>query len=97
MDDYIPYGMLEKEYRWELVNFHIYQYLYEIISLPGLQQVTYELVENQKIRLKLFQDIAFLRGNYLNDKRFDIDFNEGLMNLIDELYDRAISIASRIS
>lgn len=86
MANYLPYGMVEKEFRWETGNLQIYKYLYENLPLRTLEGVTYDLIEDQKVQLELLKDVALSRGIELMDERLVIDFDMSLINLINDLY-----------
>ena len=88
MTGYIPYGMIEKQYTWELVNYQLYQWLYQNISAAKLHPVVYELIQKQTLQLELLKDIAFINGIKLVDENAKVEFNTDLLALIDELFDR---------
>lgn len=59
----IPQGMIEKQLRWEYVNFGIYNHLTQAIRSSMLTDKIENLLEVQKKQLIILQQMNSLRGN----------------------------------
>ncbi|MEF2968700.1 hypothetical protein V3851_23135 [Paenibacillus sp. M1] len=57
MNEYIPGGMLQRQFRWEWVNYCLYRHLHESNPIPKLQPVLDHLLKAQKKQLALFENI----------------------------------------
>jgi glucose/arabinose dehydrogenase len=88
IEGYIPYGMLQKQYRWEWVNYQLYCYLYRMDVGPDLQEVISELIRKQEGQLTLLQRMLHFQGILLETLPLRIEYDQDVLKLIKELYDR---------
>lgn len=87
MYGYIPQGMLQKQYRWEWVNYYLYQRLNRINPYPNLQNVITELFQKQEKQLSLLWQFAAMQEIRTPQSTIHVQFR-AFSETIKELYDR---------
>jgi hypothetical protein len=87
MIEYIPYGMLQKQYRWEWVNYYLYQHLHRKNPFPKIQNVMSELLDLQEKQLSSLRQFAASQGIHIPATTLRVEFRN-VLGTIKELYDR---------
>lgn len=87
MKEYLPIGMLQRQYRWAWVNFYLYRYLQEKNTFPKLQAVFAELLNTQEIQLAALQKLASSLGIALPAESVRVEY-KNIGDCLRELYDR---------
>ncbi|MFD0713192.1 PQQ-dependent sugar dehydrogenase [Paenibacillus sp. GCM10027626] len=87
MKEYIPNGMVQKQYRWEWVNYYLYQYLQENNAFPKLRDTFAELLNEQEKQLSSLQKLAMSQGIRIPSASIKVEFKR-VLECIKELYDR---------
>jgi glucose/arabinose dehydrogenase len=85
---YIPKGMVEKEYRWEYINYALYYHLNKMNTDPQLTQKLGMLVKIQESQLMTLQQMAATRGKKLPPIPSYFDPPQHIHDLLDELITR---------
>lgn len=64
---FIPNGMIEKELRWEYVNYGLYHHLKKVIPYSRLKEKITQLIELQEKQLHLFHQVNAYNRNTAHD------------------------------
>ncbi|MFU1796065.1 PQQ-dependent sugar dehydrogenase [Paenibacillus azoreducens] len=84
MNEYIPNGMIQQQFRWEWVHYCLYQYLQKNNPIPKLQPVLDQLLNEQEKQLALLEKIAISRGITIPSATINVkykQFNECMKEL----------------
>ncbi|MCC3373646.1 sorbosone dehydrogenase family protein [Cohnella sp. REN36] len=87
MKEYIPNGMVQKQYRWEWVNGYLYQHLQRINPFPKLHDVIAGLLNDQQAQLTILQKLAAAQEISIPSATFKVELRNRL-DCVKELYDR---------
>jgi len=85
---YIPNGMIEKEYRWELVNYNLYNHLHNINPYNELDKPILKLIKIQKEQINNLYYISLYYKKILKIPPMKIEFYNDFKKLIEELHYR---------
>jgi glucose/arabinose dehydrogenase len=80
--------MLEKEYRWELVNYQLYIQLKRLNTYSNLTEILSELVRVQGLQLSILQNMMRVYSIQVEQVPTTIQSHNKLDDLIDELHNR---------
>jgi glucose/arabinose dehydrogenase len=87
MNEYVPHGMLQKEYHFELVNLHLYYHLYQQNTYSNLNPKLTELYQMQLAQLTFIKNFAISQGVFKNPSKLDIQY-QTFKYTVEELYAR---------
>ncbi|SEM50845.1 Glucose/arabinose dehydrogenase, beta-propeller fold [Mesobacillus persicus] len=66
-DGYLPKGMVEKEFRWEYVNYALYHHLKKLNTEKRLHERIKHLLRLQESQIMAFQQMSATRANLLRN------------------------------
>ncbi|MBB6669402.1 PQQ-dependent sugar dehydrogenase [Cohnella nanjingensis] len=87
MKDYIPNGMVQKQYRWEWANHFLYQYLQRNNPFPKLRDAIAGLLNEQEKQLSSLQKLAASQGIRIPPTTIKLEI-KNILGCIKDLYDR---------
>lgn len=85
---YIPNEMIEKEFRWEYVNYALYDYLLKVNSEEKLQSRLASLLRRQESQLFTLQEFGALRGNLPRNYPSQFSPSRNIKDILNELEKR---------
>jgi hypothetical protein len=88
LQEYIPQGMLEKEYRWEWVNYQLYIQLKRLNPYSNLTYILDDLIATQEVQLSILKNMIVVYGVQVKQPPMTIQSHRKLKDLIDELHNR---------
>ena len=87
MNEYIPKGMVQKQYQWEHVNYYLYQHLLQQNPFSKLQDVMDNLLKLQEKQLLSLQKLADFERISIPSTSVKIEFKP-ILECVGELHDR---------
>lgn len=87
MNEYVPQGMVQKQYHWEWVNYFLYRHLQENTPFPKLQAPLDDLLNKQEKQLDTLRKLAASLGISSPSATVNIRYNP-VLECIKELHDR---------
>ncbi|MDR9857124.1 hypothetical protein RJP21_26360 [Paenibacillus sp. VCA1] len=87
MNEYIPQGMVEQQFRWEWVHYCLYQYLQKNNPIPALQPVFDKLLNEQEKQQALLKTIAISNAKSASSATIYVKYKP-FQECVKELYDR---------
>ena len=92
MNNYLPKNMLEQEYRYESVNYQLYNHLNKINPYSNLKKILSDLVKKQEIQLFILKQTALFFGIRLHMTSLKTDKDQNFQATVKELYDREFQL-----